>query len=772
MYLQVEFAESKIMKKLNLFVLLFMAIVLLLGCSKEEAVVKTDNPVIEIDVPEVLFMTDGGDSTISFSAPEDWTVEVLNPSSNFWFSIYPTSGPAGNATITVTAASNDTPDDRTASFVIKSGSTSKTVVVSQKQKNSLVVSDKYVNVVKEGGVIEVKVAANVEYDVNLPSDMDWINRVEERSVNETSVCFNVAPNTSDLSRNASVTITDKNQEFSETIYFIQQGAKTNLKVAYSVDEEELEGWSEGLFGGDGTYIMGRPHGNNGYLVMIGNILEEKSALVFLDEYQQVREIYIDNIVFAVEHVDGETMDVSIIESGCEVVTEQIIKEGSKSITRSSGDHSQSVGILNLISNIHGMCDAAQEMGNSKGFSKKGLVMFLANKADGVRNLIKALGGPDIFNEDFSNWLGTSMNVASLVELGGMYGTTGLLNPASACILAYTGLIATYLELYDEHIEAYFGNCQAEISDIASKNNQLNIDVNVTGYEPWFNNIECGVVVEEKSLFDPRYSEGASIQTVTHNGIYTFVEGGIKINTTYSCRPFLIDKHRASLWIGFIGDIVGPLVRYGKAKDIEIQCSASTGECLSVSKNSAVVKCSFNNVSGLTCGVYLSSDAETKMFTASSVDGEQEVSLSGLNPGTTYNYWAFVNDNGEYYNGEIKSFTTDLPDICGTWNCTETHYNFAGKPVYTTYTITINEDGTVGYSEPENVLTSSWSYSKTGKVRINIMDIATQTFNSGKDWTGQVNDVLAPNTITGYTSRWNYNHIGSFTGEAIEFVMTR
>ena len=752
-----------IMKKLNLFVFLFMSVMLLLGCNKEEAVVKPDDPVIEISTPEVLFMTDGGNSTLSFSATESWTVEMLSSSANSWCSIHPTSGPAGNATITVTTASNDTPDDRSVSFVIKSGSTSKTIVVSQKQKNALAVSDNYVNVGKEGGVMEVKVSANIEYDVNLPSDVNWITQVKDRAVSEAGIRFNVAPNTGDLSRNASITITDKNQEFSETIYFIQQGAKTELKAAYSVDEEELEGWSGGLFGGEGTYIMGKPHGENGYLVTMGNILEEKSALIYLDEHQQVREIFIDNIAFAVEHLDGGRMDVSIIESGCGIVTEQITREGSKSVARSSGDHSQQVGIMNLISNMQGMVDATQEMAKSKGFSKKGAIMFLANKTDGVRNLIKALGGPDIFNENFSNWLGASMNVASIVELGFMYKAAGNANPVSACILSYTGLIATYLELYDEHIEAYFGSCQTQINGVESKNNQLNIDVNVTGYETWFTNIECGVIVKKKALFKPKYEDGGATQAVTHNGIYNFVESGIKVNTTYTCCPFLIDKNRVSLWKGFIGDMVGPLVRYGEPSDVEVQCSVSTGDCLSVTQNSAVVKCSFTNVSGLECGVYVSSDEGTKKFSAGSVDGEQEISLSGLDPVTTYNYWAYVNVDGEYYNGEIKSFTTDFPDVSGTWTCIDKSDS---------YSITLNRDGSASCSLYKEIVDGSWSLNNKGTLTVNFVLYTKKDFLRGREWTGTVDNMKNPGRITGSSKYWNSSQYGDFEDDAVGFIMTR
>ena len=185
--------------------------------------------------------------------------------------------------------------------------------------------------------------------------------------------------------------------------------------------------------------------------------------------------------------------------------------------RSNGDHSQQVGIINLISNLQGIYDAVKEIGDAKGFSKKGTIMYLANKTDAIRNLIKALGGPDIFNENFSNWLGAGMNISSLAELVGMYGSSGLLGPIGALISSYAGLYTTYLELYDEHINAYFGNCKAEIDKITSNTNRLNIDVNISGYEASYVNIECGVIVQEKSSSDPRYSDGASTKTVTNNG---------------------------------------------------------------------------------------------------------------------------------------------------------------------------------------------------------------------------------------------------------------
>lgn len=176
-----------------------------------------------------------------------------------------------------------------------------------------------------------------------------------------------------------------------------------------------------------------------------------------------------------------------------------------------------------------------------------------------------------------------------------------------------------------------------------------------------------------------------------------------------------------------------------------------------------------------------------------------VNVSGLKPGTKYYYKAYLKinnysnspltikyDNGSRdengYNvkrptqtyGTTKSFTTNPPDISGTWTCTETHYKFnnINMPYEVTYSLTLNKDGSVTHSGYDNIPLSSWSFSASGKVNISIMTIATQTLNSGTDWQGTVNDVQNPTKITGTTSSWNVNQIGWYGGDGYSFVMTR
>ena len=549
----------------------------------------------------------------------------------------------------------------------------------------------------------------------------------------------------------------------------------NINMAYSEDETELEGWSAGLFAGEGTYIMGKPHGDNGYLMTIGNMLKKESAIVYIDESGQMREIFIDNTIITFgDNVNGN-VDVSIIERGGIEKMEQITLSGYNLQSRSSNDHSQQTGILNLLMNLEGMYGAVSEIADAKNFSKKGVIMFLANKADFIRNAIVSLGGPDIFNDTFSNLLSYGMNFVGLAEL-----IVGTANPVSACILSYASLYTTYLDLFDDHIEVYFGSSVASIEGIEFVNSTLDIDLHVSGYEPWYD-VECGVIVQKNSFPAPRYSNGLSTKTVTQNGIYAFSENA-QMAEVYYCRPFLIHKSKASLWKGFIGDMVGPLVRYGKT--VKYSTPYPAGQLLSienVKRNSAVVKCQFSNAeSGVECGIIISNnEGYNQKQTVSNTEGEQSVTISGLNPFTEYTCTPYVkltkSEGGVYYKeGNSITFKTLPPDISGTWNCKQEYYKTttSTNPSFKNYSLTLNEDGTASCSEYENSISGSWSFNTNGVLSIKIMRSATTTYNSGITWEGQVNDIKTPTMFTGYVHGWTYNQYGYHSGDGNKFTLTK
>ena len=187
-------------------------------------------PTITLDVSSANFTTSGGASSITFTASEAWTAEVINSRADNWCSINPTSGAAGNATITVTTEPNDTHDDRLASINIKAGTTTKTVTVSQKQKDALTVTSSRFEVTAEGGEVQIEVKANINFDYTIEeSGKEWVQYESTRAMKTSTLTFSVAENDNIKNREAKITI--KSGEFKETVTIYQEGSKPSIVIS-------------------------------------------------------------------------------------------------------------------------------------------------------------------------------------------------------------------------------------------------------------------------------------------------------------------------------------------------------------------------------------------------------------------------------------------------------------------------------------------------------------------------------------------------------------
>ena len=220
------------MKRFNLIVLSLLSVAMLIGCDKLEDIFGTEenpnNPQIEINTSEILSATDGGNNTIMFSATENWTAEILNSRADEWCSIYPTSGNAGKATITVTTQ----PNERSASIIIKAGSVSKTVKVSQKQKDALTVTASKFEVGFDGGEVKIEIKANIDFQYEIEeSAKDWVKYEGTRALKTSTLVFKVAENEDIEKREAKIQI--KSGELKEIVTIYQNGTKPTIIISKS-----------------------------------------------------------------------------------------------------------------------------------------------------------------------------------------------------------------------------------------------------------------------------------------------------------------------------------------------------------------------------------------------------------------------------------------------------------------------------------------------------------------------------------------------------------
>lgn len=135
------------MKKL-LFSL--FAILAFVACSDDGTGVEEDT-TIKIETTEAKIEPNENSTVIKFFAAEPWTAEVIITRADDWCTISPTSGDAGDATITVTTKTNKSPKKRFAQIVIKSGETEETIEVTQEESQE---KSKILYTSSDGNIVE------------------------------------------------------------------------------------------------------------------------------------------------------------------------------------------------------------------------------------------------------------------------------------------------------------------------------------------------------------------------------------------------------------------------------------------------------------------------------------------------------------------------------------------------------------------------------------------------------------------------------------------
>ncbi len=107
---------------------IILAAVAAFSCQEKEP-----TPLTIDSEPEAI-AAEGGSTTFTFTAPGQWTAGIQPASDGTevsWLTIDPASGEAGEHTVTLTAEANTAEEERTATVIVTSGSSSATISVSQ-----------------------------------------------------------------------------------------------------------------------------------------------------------------------------------------------------------------------------------------------------------------------------------------------------------------------------------------------------------------------------------------------------------------------------------------------------------------------------------------------------------------------------------------------------------------------------------------------------------------------------------------------------------------
>jgi len=227
------------MKKIQLYILglftLFLASICY-SCSKSDPLVEEPKqPSLNIESSNLVLPQAGGKVTIIFSTTDNWIATV----GSSWVSISQSNGSAGSNSIILTAKENDTYDERNCNITITTGSISKNVTVTQKQKDALLVTSNKIEIKSEGGDAQIEVKANINFEVKVDDNCkDWVSVVSTRALSTYNLSLKVLENSATKSREGKVFIVSGDKKEEVSIY--QQGTSASLiltQAEYSVSSE-------------------------------------------------------------------------------------------------------------------------------------------------------------------------------------------------------------------------------------------------------------------------------------------------------------------------------------------------------------------------------------------------------------------------------------------------------------------------------------------------------------------------------------------------------
>lgn len=298
------------MKKLFLLSLLASAALIFAGCDKEEPV-QPEEPNQEQPAPEdpepdpepgkitlksdeaLTFTDEAGSQEIKFDATLEWTASA----SESFVTVSPASGEKGEATVTVTVAANEAYDPRTATVTLTCGEDTKTILITQKQKGALLLTESTLTVAPEGGKVTIVAKANSNVTATVPeAAKNWITEVKTKGLVDYNFEFEVAANESEYPRVGQIVFT--NESGSETITIEQAGAQPKVTEITSAAE---------LIAFISSY-------NNGE-VPVGVTI--KNDFSFSDEENAAFQS-INNLAMA---IDGNNCTISNFNSGKPLATE-------------------------------------------------------------------------------------------------------------------------------------------------------------------------------------------------------------------------------------------------------------------------------------------------------------------------------------------------------------------------------------------------------------------------------------------------------------------
>lgn len=193
--------------------------------NTEPGVTENEMAVIICSVSELTFESGVASQSITFTTNKEWTLGVLGDIS--WCTLSAMEGGEGTANITINVNENTSYIERNATLGIRCGDVIHTIIVTQKQKDAILLSSSKYEMSQEGGTIDVNVKSNIDYELEIAFDAKgWIKESTSRSLTAHAHTFIISSNDSAEKREGEIYF--KNGSQIETVKVYQEGTGSVL----------------------------------------------------------------------------------------------------------------------------------------------------------------------------------------------------------------------------------------------------------------------------------------------------------------------------------------------------------------------------------------------------------------------------------------------------------------------------------------------------------------------------------------------------------------
>ena len=222
----------------------------IIACSNDDSNKKNDEVITITPLGNsqryfdngLTFTSQSGSENIEFTCNGDWNVSVANTiGGETWCTVTPANGKAGEGGFTVNVVENKGYDDRNVTITLTVGNIKKTIVVTQKQKDAILLTANKYELDNKGGKINLEIKTNINYTVTInETNKKWIKQVgsNTRALSSSTLTFDISPNEEYEKREGVIYIT--NGELTETVHVYQAsgGVVMLTKNEYFISDKE------------------------------------------------------------------------------------------------------------------------------------------------------------------------------------------------------------------------------------------------------------------------------------------------------------------------------------------------------------------------------------------------------------------------------------------------------------------------------------------------------------------------------------------------------